>query len=206
MSHQYALLLPFPWRRLAVDDRAAAHEAAREFVRTATRLTPPEVPPDERARVAVEMEGRLRGWLDDLRGAGVVDLYLPAGPLGGASLNASFVVASVIPDATADASWVAPLHQALRAQGAAEVTIGDRSWSRTEEVTHSDGTVLVEAGLPARKVTYTTAVPGDERRWAVVTATVIGDGDPDSEPTALVVELFDAIMGTWRWEHPCPTP
>jgi hypothetical protein len=26
-----------------------------------------------------------------------------------------------------------------------------------------------------------------------------GDGDPDSEVTRATVELFDAIMGTWRW-------
>lgn len=25
------------------------------------------------------------------------------------------------------------------------------------------------------------------------------DGDPDSEVTRVTVELFDAVMGTWRW-------
>ncbi|MDP9821381.1 hypothetical protein [Nocardioides massiliensis] len=196
----YSLVLPFPWKRLPVEDPAEAHAAARAFARHATRLAPPDVAPDERTRVVVELEGRLRGWLDQLRDSGTVDLYLPAAPLGGVSLNASFVVASVIPNATADASWVGPVHQALRAEGATEVLIDGHAWTRTDETIRSDGEVLIEAGLPARRISYTTAVPGDERRWAMVTATVIGDGDPTSDQTGLVVELFDAIMSTWRWD------
>lgn len=60
-------------------------------------------------------------------------------------------------------------------------------------------------GLPGdqvdlRKVEYLTAVPDDPRRWVLVTFTTAGDGDVDSEATGLVVELFDAIMSTWRWD------
>lgn len=28
----------------------------------------------------------------------------------------------------------------------------------------------------------------------------MGDGDPDSDITRLVVDLFDALMSTWRWD------
>jgi hypothetical protein len=29
--------------------------------------------------------------------------------------------------------------------------------------------------------------------------TTAGDGDPESQATHLIVELFDAMMTTWRW-------
>lgn len=59
----------------------------------------------------------------------------------------------------------------------------------------------VDANLSGRRVDYRTAVPSDERRWIVVAFSTPGDGDPNSGITALLVELFAAIMSTWRWEE-----
>lgn len=196
----YALLLPAPWRRIPLEDRTETRAAVRRYIAEASTRAPEEISRDDLAALRIELEGRMTRQMDQLRDNGGVDFYLPTGPLHGVDLNASFVVSSVIPDASADASWVAPVLASLEAGGAESVTLGGAPWSRAEEVVHTDGSDLVEAGLAARKVTYTAAVPGDERRWAIVAATVIGDGDPDSDHTGLVVELFDAIMTTWRWD------
>ena len=83
--------------------------------------------------------------------------------------------------------------------GAEAVTVGDTVWARSESVSETDG-ASAPAGVRARQVDYLTAVPGEERRWVLVSCSVIGDGDPDSTPTSLVVELFDAMMTTWRWQ------
>lgn len=200
----YAVVLPPPWKRIPVADPVAAGSAVRSFVQASVRHAPPEIAPDQRAKLLVELEGRMRRQIDQLRDGGALDYYVPDRPLKGVSLNASFVVSSVIPDATADADWVAPIHHELAGRGATTVTIADDTWSRTDEVIETDGGELVERGVPARRISYTASVPGDERRWAIVTCTAIGDGTPDSEQTGLLVQLFDAIMSTWRWVDAAP--
>ena len=139
---------------------------------------------------------------DQLRASreyGAVDFSFPAHDLDGVTLNASFVVSAVTPDARMGAEDTPAVLADLVREGAVPVAIGDTEWARRESIVESEGSQLVESGLRARKVAYTTAIPGDERRWAMVVATVIGDGNPDSDHTHLVVELFDAVMTTWRW-------
>lgn len=196
----YALVLPPPWVRIHLEDRTRMRDGVRAFVDAGARRAPKEIPPDQLASLKLKLQGQLLRQLEESRDAGTIDYYLPSGPLHGVDLNASFVVSSIIPDANADVSQTAGVHAVLTAEGATSVQLAGTDWSRTEEVVATEGDQLVEAGLPARRVTYATAVPGDERRWALVTCTVIGDGKPDSDHTRLVVELFDAIMTTWRWD------
>jgi hypothetical protein len=115
------------------------------------------------------------------------------------ALNGSFVVSAVTPDARMGAEDTPAVLADLVRRGAEPVVIGNNEWARRESIVETDGSHLVESGLGARKVEYTTAIPGDERRWAMVVATAIGDGNPESDHTRLVVELFEAIMTTWRW-------
>lgn len=199
----YALVLPPPWVRIHLQDPDRMRESVRAFVEASARRAPKEIPPDQLAALKVKLQGQLVRQLETSREGGTIDYYLPSGPLHGVDLNASFVVSSLIPDANADAAQAAAVHALLGAEGATSVAIAGTPWSRSEEVVTTEGEELVEAGLPARRVVYTTAVPGDERRWAMVTCTVIGDGRPDSDNTRLIVELFDAIMTTWRWD-PAP--
>ena len=118
--------------------------------------------------------------------------------LDGVDLNASFVVCSVIPDARTEGDAVGAVLAELAGLGGVPVTVHDAVWVRSESVVAVDGGEG-RPGVRARKVDYVTAVPGDERRWVVVTCTVLADGDPDGLPSGLVVQLFDAIMSTWRW-------
>lgn len=85
------------------------------------------------------------------------------------------------------------------AAGAKPVSIDDTVWVRTETVVNPDQRRVPELDTATRRVSYVTAVPDDPRRWLLVAFSCAGDGDPDSDLTLMVVELFDAIMGTWRW-------
>jgi hypothetical protein len=118
----------------------------------------------------------------------------------GNDLNASFTVSAVIPDAMADASDVADIMAELLRTGGEPVEAGGSVWVRSDETVLSEPDDLVGQELAARKVEYVAASPDDHRRWVIVSFTTLGDGKPDSEFTHLVVELFDALMTTWRWD------
>ncbi|MGH3866440.1 MAG: hypothetical protein ACRDQ4_09950 [Pseudonocardiaceae bacterium] len=45
-------------------------------------------------------------------------------------------------------------------------------------------------------------VPADPDRWVVVSFSTLGSGDPNDEHARLLVELFDAMMTTFRWRRP----
>jgi hypothetical protein len=49
------------------------------------------------------------------------------------------------------------------------------------------------------RVEYTVPVPAGVNRWMVITFSTLGDGDPAGEYASLLVQLFDAIMSTFRW-------
>ena len=62
----------------------------------------------------------------------------------------------------------------------------------------------VEQGVEyaSRRVDYVLPVPTDLDRWVVVSFSTLGAGDPTDEFAQLLVELFDAIMTTFRWRRP----
>jgi hypothetical protein len=192
----YSLVLPPPWRRINLQERR--HQQVGRALDRAIRRAPREIPPDQLAPARRRLERELNQQLDAAGTRGGVDFYYPDGEIHGVSLNASFVVCSVIPPASANAGLVTPTLAELIRHGAKPVTIADTVWVRSEQVKEGDGQD-VPTGLRSRQVDYLAAVPDDERRWVLVSCSVIGDGDPDSAPTALVVELFDAIVTTWRW-------
>jgi len=50
-----------------------------------------------------------------------------------------------------------------------------------------------------REWTTTGRCPPSPLRWALASFTTLGAGKPDDDVAELLVELFDAIMLTWRW-------
>jgi hypothetical protein len=208
----YTVVLPAPWERIPLDQGCA--DAVRGIVDRAASRLPKEVPPDQVAPARHRLERELLHQLREARELGGVDFYLPTDLMHGQQLNASFVVNVVVPDATVDAETVPRVVATLLAEeGARPVSAGGSVWVRTErQVEHrldTFGGAAVEAAdgsspagaapVPLRRVQYRTGVPGEPRQWVVVTFTTAGDGDPASPGADLVVELFDAIMSTWRW-------
>jgi hypothetical protein len=53
----------------------------------------------------------------------------------------------------------------------------------------------------SRRVDYVISVPEDPDRWLAVAFSTLGGGDPDDQYARLLVELFDAIMSTFRWSR-----
>jgi hypothetical protein len=196
----YRVALPHPWQQIPLDETMGA--AVDAIVDGAVQRIPADVPPDQVAQTRIKLENML---LKDLRRAkdnGGVDYYLPTDLMHGEQLNASFLVSTVTPDASATDDMTGRVLTALinASEDATPVDAGGTVWVRSSSVVETTPEDLVKDSVRARKVEYTTAVPGDQRRWIIVSFTTIGDGNPDSELTGLMVELFDAIMSTWRWQ------
>jgi hypothetical protein len=142
----------------------------------------------------------------EAREANGLDLYLPVQLRYRSLMVASFLVSeAVIPDG-------AETEMAL-----SKLTAGDPSVVTTGTVGLA-GTLAVrreyvrpadaerEITVPTRHVEYALPVPYGPRRCITVSFSTAGNGDPDSEFTKALAELFDALMTTFRWTGPDNQP
>lgn len=196
----YTLVLPPGWVQVPVDGRADA--AVRGLVAEAMEDPPRDVPPDTLATLRRRLEGQLLAAVRSARHNGGSELYLPVAPVGGVIMPASFVVGEVELEAAEPGAGdvvAAVLARLLAEDERAQPVELDRSPAlRTERAlpARPDASMGVEAA--ARAIDYLAAVPGRPGRWLAVsfTALVVEDGDL----TDLLVELFDAVLTTFRWE------
>lgn len=196
----YRLVLPAPWIRVPLDGSVESTVSA--LMDEAMKDVPKQLPPDQVLPVRRRVEADLLRNLLAARDNSGIDVYFPSGLMHGNRLNATFIVSSALPDAMADEEMAARVLASLLAhEDSRPVSIDDTTWARRE---HSVASRSARGGndavsFDARRVEYRAPVPGDPRRWISVVFTTGGDGDLSSRTTALIVELFDAIMSTWRW-------
>jgi hypothetical protein len=204
----YELVLPPAWRRIPV--RHGTRPAIRAVVDDVLRGISEGVSRDRLTPIRIELERRLSEMAKQARSAGGIDLYLPVEYVHGVTITASFVVSQVtLPDPPAEltdagspntgradtAEFVAYL---TSAEGdASPAVVADTNAARKESVAAADPAQQIPWG--SRRVDYTLPIPGRSRGMLVVAFSTIGDGDPDGEFAKLLVELFDAIMTTFRW-------
>ncbi|MCL3818771.1 hypothetical protein [Aeromicrobium wangtongii] len=200
----YRLAVPPPWRRISLDSTAEATiQAIVDDV--AAKHTPASVSPDEIGPRKRELVRELMSQVTQASDNGGVDLYLPLDQIHGYSVQASFVVNRVIPDANMSADEVpGVMASLLRDPTTAPVTVADTVWVRRERSVPAEGQ---EPPVDSVRVDYFTAVPGQARSWIMVSfssagAPIVG---PEGELNMLV-ELFDAIMSTWRWHYDAVPP
>lgn len=196
-TNGYTLVLPPGWAKIplrAGTDGVIASILDRTFAGHSR---------DEVAVPRRDLQLRLRDLAAAARQNNGLDLYLPTEQIHGFTLAASFVIAEVSFGA------VEPLDPsllvaALASDGDAKpVMVDGIAGSRAESTAAPDQAREIPFG--ARRVAYVLPVPGDPDRWVVVTLSTIGQGDPQDDLADLVVELFDAIMSTFRWtSRPAP--
>jgi hypothetical protein len=176
-------------------------EQVRGLLDAAIERWPQQIPPDQVGPARRQLERVIVQNLVEARDTGGIDYYLPTDVMHGQRIAASFVVAAVIPDAAApDAVTGQVLAELLRTtEGSRPVTVDGTVWVRSEKVIVRAPDESSAQELVARRVEYLTAIPSEQRRWIIATFTTYGDGDPDGEVAHLLVQLFDAIMSTWRW-------
>ncbi|MCL3819510.1 hypothetical protein [Aeromicrobium wangtongii] len=196
MARGYRLVLPPPWRRINL--LTDLEPQVDEIVERGARLIPKEISPDQAGPLKRQMRARLLTQVVDARERGGLDFYFTDGEQHGFAYNATFVVSGLV-TSTLDAADVADALTEQFRRGADPVEIRDVLWARREFTETGEMTPDGKEPVAARRVDYMTAVPDDPRRWIMVTFSTIADGDPEGRLSALVVQLFDAMMTTWSW-------
>lgn len=195
------IVLPPPWTRIPL--RAGTEAVVDGIVERVAATTPKHVPPDQVGPRKRELSRALLQRAGELREKGGIDLYIPLDTIRGFSVRTSFSVSENLPPGADPAEWADVLAVLAEESGSERVvTAGDArsgapatEWVRRERVVPGDA-----ERDPAILVDYTTALPGAEHVWLVASFSVVGSDVEDPEGTARpFVELFDAIMTTWRW-------
>ena len=192
----YTLVLPPGWERIPA--RQGADDAIKSILDTKFRELPPDLPRDKLAPYRAEIEGKLRRAAAQARKNGAIDLYLPVQLRNGLPVPASFVVSEgAIP--TADVTEPAQIVSYLvneDTDGSA-VTVDGVAGARSEQTAGPDPDQGIEYG--SRRVDYAVPIPGEGGRWLLFAFSTLGAGDPDDQVARMLVQLFDAVMSTFRW-------
>ena len=198
----YSLVLPPGWLQIPLDGNAGP--LLRRLLDRALADMPPDVPPDTVATLRRKLQGQLSGTLTSARRSGGTELYLPTERMGGVLVPASFVVAEVRPDEPTDTSrgdLVGRVLARLLAgdDGARLLDVDGASTLRTEARTDREEVGATGVHAASRRIGYLLAVPGAPGRWLAVSCSVLEAEDDTDDLAGLLVELFDAVMTTFRW-------
>ncbi|MBT2398712.1 hypothetical protein [Streptomyces sp. ISL-100] len=197
----YSLVLPPGWIRIPLRRKRELEAAVTRLVDDACARLPGNFPRDRVTPYRLELERRLRkGVTQASKGAGL-DLYLPFEQQSGTLIAASFVVAEISAgDGRSDPAAMLARMSMEGGRGAFRPkTVAGSSGTRRESVVAADP--KDDAGLATRRVDYAVPVPKDPYRWVTVAFSTVGGGAPDDELADAAVELFDAIMTTFRWSR-----
>jgi hypothetical protein len=207
---RYELILPPGWVRIPL--REGTKEALERVLFSHMEQVPEGIPRDDAMRFRLDMRRQLEKQARAARRNGGLDLYLPVLPRGGIFLMASFIVAEmpIGPDrAVPPQAVIAHLtDEGVPGGTATEVDVAGapalrRAYRSTldEEKLSSAPEAVPQAALPTCRVDYVIPVPDDPGRWISINFSTPGDGDLDSEFTGVLVELFDAVVGTFTWSY-----
>jgi hypothetical protein len=131
-------------------------------------------------------------------------LYLPVTAIHGLVVAASFVVADVAFGAAEPLDPALLVSRLAADPGAKRVRIDGTPGTRTESAAPADPGH--GAPLPSRRIDYVMPFPDDADRWLAVTFSVLQPPDGQEDLSAVWIEMFDAIMTTFRWTRAATEP
>lgn len=190
----YRVVLPPGWVRLSLrDDPGASVDAILD--RSFSQL-----PADKYGPFRAELRKKVMAHLAAARDNEAIDLYVPIERMHDVTVPASFVVALLQFDSVEVPEPEDVLVAYAAQQDGSEIREVDGSPAlRTERVVPGDSGAEDESQFASRRVDYLIAIPEGADRWLTVSFGTVGDGDADGELARVLVELFDAVMSTFRW-------
>jgi hypothetical protein len=192
----YTLVLPPGWERIPV--RSGTSQAIKRILDGKLRALPVKMSRDTIVPYRVMIEGHLRKIATEARKQGGLDLYLPVDFRNGSLISASFVRSEgTLAASGSDPAPASLLTVLTEDDDAAPFSVGNSPALRREHFAPADPASGTEYG--SRRVDYVVPIPDDDSRWLVAAfSTVVNEEAPDWF-AKLLVELFDAIMSTFRW-------
>ncbi|MFE1247561.1 hypothetical protein [Streptomyces sp. NPDC058735] len=195
----YNLVPPPGWDMIPL--REGTSEAIKRIVDRSVDELPDDIPRDDLAKARMELIKRLKRVARQARESRAMDLHLPVERVDGMALPASFIVSEPLtaPVVGLDSGLIL---SSLRpdASQSEEVTIDGAIGFRVDGTAQPDNDRDVE--FASRRVEYIVQIPNSTPlKWLTISFSTIADGRPDSEMADLLVDLFDAVMTTFRWSH-----
>ncbi|MFC8817624.1 hypothetical protein [Streptomyces rochei] len=206
----YELILPPGWVRIPL--RKGTKEALEKVLFSHMGQVPEGIPRDDAMRFRLDMRRQLERQARAAKRNGGLDLYLPVLPRGGIFLMASFIVAE-LPIGQVNANPPQAVITQLVNEGvpggtATRIDVAgapalrrDYGSALEEEESSPSSEAVQQVALPTRRVDYVIPVPDDPGRWISINFSTPGDGDIKSEFTGVLVELFDAVVSTFKWSY-----
>ena len=187
----YRLVLPPGWRRIPL--RTGTDAAVQDILDRSFE----GLPADRFGPIRREVARRLDSVIRSARQTHGLDLYLPVDRVHGVTLPASFLVGETTFATGGESAEVLSVlltgrtSSPVLVDGAAAVRI-DRPAAETPRA--------ADELAATRRVEYLVPVPGRVARWVTVgfSTTAPQDGQ-DGDLATILVDLFDAVMTTWRW-------
>jgi hypothetical protein len=181
--------------------REGTSEAIKRIVDRSVNELPDDIPRDDLAMARMELIKRLKRVARQARDTRAMDLHLPVERVDGMALPASFIVSEPL---TAPAVGLESglVLSSLRpdASQCEEITIDGAIGFRVDGVAQPDTAREVE--FASRRIEYLLQIPhSSPPKWLTISFSTIADGRPDSELAEILVDLFDAMMTTFRWSH-----
>lgn len=163
------------------------------------RYVPESLPRDKAGPWRKQLRKELTAAIEDAAAGGARSVLLPLAEYGGLRLPGSMLL-TVLED---DPMVVADdLLGGLLDDAGEDGTALDLAGGPAVRVQAVVGSSPVGRRHPSWKVTYYAAHPRTPGVWALVTFTVLTDGDLEDEVVQAVVAMFDAVVGTMQWvEH-----
>jgi hypothetical protein len=192
----YTIVLPPAWQKIPV--RQGTEKAVKAIVDQAFVNLPKDIPRDKVTPYRIELERQLSAAAKRARQNGGTELYLPVELMHGTLVPASFVVSEGAISSGEELNPAAIIsHIAAEGEGGRTVTVDGAIGVRTEHTARPNPDAGIDQA--SRRVDYVLSVPGNAGRWLVIAFSALGAGDPEDKFATLLVELFDAIMSTFRW-------
>ncbi|WP_245235140.1 hypothetical protein [Streptomyces violaceorubidus] len=178
-------------------------EAMDRIIRKAVAQLPVDFPKDDIPKARLKLNQEMKKVIRRASAKGGMTLYLPTERLHGFALPVSIVASEPIeiPRVRSDSGPEAVLAAlASVTPGAVTRTLDDTAALRSEREVPAD--VAQGVDVAHRRVEYFVPVPDsapDRYLTFAFSALIAPDTDPAFYDT--LVELFDAVMGTFRWSY-----
>lgn len=199
----FELILPGGWVHIpTTPDLVRVREKTIEaIVRTAL---PDTLPRDKAGPWRRLLRRELTDATDEASRQGARAVVLPVQEFRGVRLPGTMVL-TVLEDGETPEDPKLVLDAILGDAGAdgTALEVGGCPAARVRQIVDSDA---VKRKAPSVRVNYYVAAPDTPGVWALLTFTVLTDGDVDAEPVQAIVLLFDAIVGTLRWADRVDVP
>jgi hypothetical protein len=199
----FELILPGGWVHIPTTPDLARVRAKtiEAIVRTAL---PDTLPRDKAGPWRRLLRRELTDATDEASRQGARAVVLPIQEFRGVRLPGTMVLTVLEDDETPDDPKL--VLDAILGDAGADGTaleIGGCPAARVRQIVASEA---LKRKAPSVRVNYYVAAPDTPGVWALLTFTVLTDGDVEAEPVQAVVLLFDAIVGTLRWADRIDVP